>query len=78
MLLNHPQPDSKAMSSGTKFNGVTLTTSATTKARRREAPFLHRALTATSRDEAMRALNQGRNAIESSRETALETTRKKR
>jgi hypothetical protein len=66
------------VATGTKFNGVTLKTAPTFKARRREAPFLIRALTATSREQSQTAINEGRAFIERSREVALETGRKRK
>jgi hypothetical protein len=66
------------MSTSTKFNGVTLKMPATRKARRQEAPFLIRALTADSAAEANTAVNEGRTYIERSRGIALEVSRKKK
>jgi len=66
------------VASSTRFNGVTLKTAPTFRARRREAPFLIRALVAESREESREAINEGRAHIERSREVALESGRKKR
>jgi len=63
---------------GTKFNGVTLTTPETTKAQRREVPFLLRALGSSTAEDAAKAINQGRAFIERSRDVALEAGRKKK